>query len=96
MNKIQLSGNISSILVDFNSAVVWIVSILPQISNSSSLSSNPLETVSRAPTSIVNLINSFFRSFFIFSVNLVFSLQFSGTAKSSRCQGFFWGGGRVD
>ena len=49
----QISRTLLSILADFNNAVVWTVSIFPEISYSFSLFSKPLGTVSNAPTTTV-------------------------------------------
>ena len=45
----QVSRILLSILTDLNSAVIWVVSIRPQISNSYSPLANPLGIVPRAP-----------------------------------------------
>ena len=53
-----------SILTDLNNVVVWIISILPQISSSSILCYKSLETVISAPTILVNTITLMFHDFF--------------------------------
>ena len=45
-------------------SVVWMVSILPLVSTSSSFFSRPLGTVRRAPTTISTNVTFFFHSFF--------------------------------
>ena len=86
-----------SILADFNSAVVKIVSRFSLISDSSSLFSKTLGTVSRVPTTIRITVTSYHRLSFliprtkikIFANLLVFyhfRSWFIGTAKFPRCR----------
>ena len=51
-----------SILADLNNTVIWMVSIHPLISNSSSPLSKPLETISSAPIKIGSTVSSMFYS----------------------------------
>ena len=86
--------------IDFNDAVVLVVSILLLISNSSSLFCKFFGIVPRAPTTIGvtvtfmfhNLSSSLARSRYvsIFSLSFIFTLWSTGTAKSTRWQVFFW------
>ena len=48
----QVSRTLLSILTDLNNTLVWMVSILPLISNSNSLLSKPLWTVPSSPNKI--------------------------------------------
>ena len=57
---------ILSILADLNSAVVWIVLILPLISSSTSLFSRPFRTVPNVPTRIGTIFTCMFHSLFSF------------------------------
>ena len=75
----------------FNNAVPWMVSTRPLISKSSSLSTNPLVTVPRAPITIGITVTFMFHSFSVLKQGLstyLFSFSFSftqwspGTAKS--------------
>ena len=71
------------ILADFNRAVVWIVSILPLISNSLWLFSRPFGTVPRAPitigTTFTHMFHSFFSSLARSKYLSFFSISFSFT-----------------
>ena len=60
----QESRTLLSIPANLNNVAVWMVSILPLISNSSSLSSKLLGTVPRAPTTIGITFTLIFQSFF--------------------------------
>ena len=60
----QVSRTLLSILVDLNHTVVWIVSIRPLISKSSSLYTKLLVTVPSAPITIRNTVTFLFHSFF--------------------------------
>ena len=51
MSESKVCRALLSNLADLNNILVWVVSILPQISNSSSLFSKHLEAVPSAPTS---------------------------------------------
>ena len=61
----HVSRTLLSILADLSNAVVWIVSILPLISKFSSLSTSPLVTVPRAPTTIGITVTFMFHGFSI-------------------------------
>ena len=78
-----------SIRADFDSAMVWMVSILPLIFNSSIFFSKPLESVPTATSITVTfMFHSFFNSLTrtrylsIFSRSFTFTLLSDGTAKS--------------
>ncbi len=58
----QLSRVLLSILADLNNAVVWMVSIRPVISKSSSPCTNPSATVPRAPITIGIIVTFMFHS----------------------------------
>ena len=58
----QVSWTLLSILADLGNAVVWIVSICPAISKSSSPFTNPLVTVPRAPITIGITVTFMFHS----------------------------------
>ena len=60
----QVSRTLLSILADLNNAVVWMVSTRPVISKSSSLCTNPLVNVTRAPITIGIIATFMFHSFF--------------------------------
>ena len=60
----QISRTLLSILVDFNNAVIWVVSILPLISCSSCIFSKPLWGVPCTPTAIGLTVTFMFHSFF--------------------------------
>ena len=64
--SLQVSQALLSILTDLNSAVVWIVSTRPLISNSSSPCTNPLVTVPSLPITIAITVTFMFHSFFSF------------------------------
>ena len=80
----QVSRALLSILADFNNGVVWVLSISPLISESSSPCSNPLVNVPRATTTISITVtfnphiffNSQARSWYLsfFSIYLIFTL----------------------
>ena len=88
----QVSWTLST-LDDLNSAMVWMVLILPLISSSFS---RLLGIVPRAPTTIgINVMLMFYDCFFslanskcfsIFSLTFIFTLWFSGMAKSRSWQ----------
>ena len=59
----QVYQTLISILIDLNNAVVWMVLILPLISNSSNLFSKPLGTVLSASLTICTTITFNFHSF---------------------------------
>ena len=63
----QVSRNLLSILAILNNVVVWVVSIRPPTSKSSSPFSNPLVTVPKAPITIGIIVTCMFHSFFQFS-----------------------------
>ena len=99
----EVSWTLLSILADLINTVVWMVSTRPLISKPSSLFTNSLVTVPRAPVtmgiSVTFMSHSFFNSlaklrylsFFTLSFN--FSLWSAGTAKSTILLVFFvfWG-----
>ena len=60
----QVSRTLLSILADLNNFVVWMASIRPPTSNSSSPFSNPLVTVPKAPITIGIIVTFMFHSFF--------------------------------
>ena len=88
----QISRTLLSILADLNNAVIWIVLILPQISNSAILFSKSLRANSSAPTktdiTVIFLFLSFFSSqarskyLFILSLSFIFILWSAWTRKS--------------
>ena len=63
----QVTRTLLSILVNLNNVVVWTVSTRPVISKSSSLFTNPLVTVQRAPITISITVTFMFYIFFQFS-----------------------------
>ena len=74
----QVSRTLLSILGYFNSAVVWMVSILLLITSSPSLFSKFLEIVARTPTLIRIIVNFIFLSFFFnFLTRFVYLSSFS-------------------
>ena len=95
----RVSWTLLSILADLNNAVIWMVSILPLIFNSSSLVSKPLETVPSAQITIGitvtfmfhNVLSSLTKSqyLFIFSLYLISTLWSAGDAKSTILQVLF-------
>ena len=60
----QVSRTLLGILAVLNNVVVWMVSIRPPISKSSSPFSNPLVTVPNAPITIGIIVTCMFHSFF--------------------------------
>ena len=96
----QVSKILLRIQVVLNNAIVWMVSILPSISNCSSLLSRLLETVSSALTPIGITIARTFYSFFnsmarskylsIFLLSFMYTLWYTGMAKSRRRPVFFF------
>ena len=84
----QVSRTLFSILADLNNTVVWTVLTRPVISKSSSLCTNPLVTVRRAPITIGRVVNFRFHSFLnslARSTNLsLFSHSFNFTLWSSK------------
>ena len=73
----QVSWTLLSILAVLNKAVVWTVSILPVISNSSSPCTNPFVTVPRFPITIGIIFTFIFHRFFQFHCKIeVFILFF--------------------
>ena len=63
----QVSRTLPCILADLNNTVVWMVSIRPQISNSSSPFIKPLGIVASAPITIGIDVTFMFQSFFFIS-----------------------------
>ena len=96
----QRTRTLLSILADFTNAVVLMFSILLPISNSSSLFSNSLRTVSIAPSTVrvtVTFLSHFKKSFLvrrkwstIFLISFIFILCSVGTAHSSRWHVLFF------
>ncbi len=66
----QVSRTLLSILADLNNAVVWMVLIRPQISNSSSTRSKPLETVPSTPITVGITVAFMFNNFLCSPVNV--------------------------
>ena len=60
----QVSRTLFSILAVLKNAIVWMVSTGPPTSKSSSLYSNPLITVPKAPITIGIIVTRMFHSFF--------------------------------
>ena len=96
----HVSMTLLSILAVLNNAVVWMVSICPATSKSSSPFSNPLVTVPNAPITIGIIVTCMFHSFFnslvksrylsFFSHSFSFILCSAGTAKSTILQVLFF------
>ena len=92
----QVSRNLLNILAALNNVVVWMVSIRPPTSKSSSPFNNPLVIVPKAPITIGTIITFMFFSFFnplarsrylsFFSHSFSFILWSAGTAKSTILQ----------
>ena len=86
----QDSRTLLSILVNFNKAVVWMVSTCPLISKTSGPCTKPLVTVPRAPVTIGITVTFMFHSFFnflarpkylaFFSLSFTFALWSTWTA----------------
>ena len=99
-SKSQVSWTLLSILAVLNNAVVWMVSIRPPTSKSSSPFSNPLVTVPNAPITIGIIVTCMFHSFCnslarstylsFFSHSFRFILWAAGTAKSRILQVLFF------
>ena len=95
----QVSRTLLSIMAVLNNVVVWMVSICPFISKSSSPFNNPLVTVLKAPITIGIIVTFLFQSFFnplvswrylsIFSNSFSFIRWSIGTAKSTILQNLF-------
>ena len=66
--SLEASRTLRSILAVFNNAVVWMVSIRPPTSKSSSPFNNHLATVPKAPITIGIIITFMFHSFFFNSL----------------------------
>ena len=89
----QVSRTLLSILTVLNNAVVWMVSIRPPTSESSSPFNNPLVTVPKVPITSGILVTCMFHSFFnslarsrylsFFSHSFSFILWSAGTSKST-------------
>ena len=73
---LQLSQTLQCILADFNHTEIWMVSILPQISNSSRLFSKLLVSVSSALTTIGIIDNPTFHSFLVLLYLSIFLLPY--------------------
>ena len=96
----QVFRTLLSILADLNKPVIWMVSIRPFISKSTSPSSNPLVTVPRTPITIgimvtfifLNAFKSQARSkyLFFYTLSFNFNLWSAGTAKSTIQQVLFF------
>ena len=95
-----ISRSLLGILAVLNIEVVWMVSIRPPTSKSSSPFSNPLVTVPNAPITIGIIVTCMFHSFFnslarsrylfFFSHSFSFILWSAGTAKSIILQILFF------
>ena len=91
--SLQVSSSFLSILVDFSSAMVYMVTVFPLISSSSSLFFRFLEIVQRIPTmfgiSAIFTFHCFFSSLewsrYLSSISssFIFTLWPTGTAKST-------------
>ena len=85
----QISWTPFCILADLNNAVVWMVSILLPISNSSIPFSSLIESVPSAPTTIVNTVTSTLLICFFLVLGqgrnfaFIFNLWSAGTTKST-------------
>ncbi len=96
----QVSRTLLSIVAVLRNSVVWIVSIRPPTSKSSSPFSNPLVTVPNAPITIGIIVTIMFYSFFnsqarsmylsFFSHSFSFILWSAVIAKSTILQIFFF------
>ena len=88
----QVSMALLSILVDFNYAILWMVSTCPLISESSTPFINPSVTVPRVPITNGIIVTFIFHNFFYslarsrylfsFSLSFNFTLSSVGTAKA--------------
>ena len=88
----QVSRTLLSILVDLNSTVIWIVSILPLISNSSSYLFKPILIDITVSLIFHSFLNSLDRSKYLnrFSLSFILSAWSSGTSRSTWQQGLFF------
>ena len=96
----QVFSTLLSILANLNNAVVWMVSICPIISKSSSPCANPLVTLPKTPITIGIIVTLMLHSFFnslarsrylaLFSHSFNFTQWSTGTAKSTILQVFFY------
>ena len=86
----QVSRTLLSILADLSNTVVWIISIRPLFSKSSSPCTNPLVAIQRAPTTIGITVSFMNHSFFNFLARFrylsFFSLSFKFTLGSVRTE----------
>ena len=95
----QVSRILLSILTDINKVAVWMISIYPFISKSSSPYTNPLVTVPRVPITIGITFTFMFHIFFtslvrskylsFFSLSFKFTLWSTGTVKLGKFSFFF-------
>ena len=95
----QAFRTVLGILADLNNAIIWIVSISPPFSNSSSFFCKPLGIVPRAPITISipitlmlhNFLSSLAKSKYLplLSISLFFTLWSAGIAKSTVQQVLF-------
>ena len=89
----QVFRTLLYILANLKNTVVCMVSILPLISHSANLFSNPWGFVTRAPTvigiTVTFMFPDFFKYFSIFSFSFIFSLGSAWRAKSIRWQVLF-------
>ena len=76
--SLQISRIILNIFAELSSTVVWMVSIISQISNSATLISQPLKTVPSVPTSTGITVTFMFYDFF------------DSLARSKYLSGFFF------
>ena len=98
--SLQVSRTLLSILAVLNNIVVWMVSIRPPTSKSSSPFNNPLVTVPKAPITIAIIVTFMFHTFFnslartrylsFFSHSFSFILWSAVTAKSTILQILFF------
>ena len=76
--SLQVPRALVSILAVLNNAVVWMVSIRPPTSKTSSPFNNPLVTLPKAPITISIIVTFMFHSFFQFSSKVeIFILLFT-------------------
>ena len=96
----QVSRTLLSILAVLNNLIVWMVSIRPLTSKSSSPFNNHLGTVPKAPITISTIVTFIFHRFFfqfsskvvvltLFSLSFSFILRSAGTAKTTIWQVLF-------
>ena len=89
-----------NIQADLNNAIVWMVSICPPISTSSSPLSRPLGTIPSTPvTTVISITLRFYcflscqaksKNLFLILFSLIFTLESTGMAKSTIQQVLFF------